>query len=187
MVKSEIVDQLVILAESFGLSFNDARMEIYVDCLTDVSLEKLKSGIVRLIKTRTFAGNLPSVAEIREASLDGDVPIETLAALAWETAAKAIHDVGPYESPSFADPIITRIIIAWGGWIDFGNWPAEQTRWKRKEFMDLYKAYAATDQRPYTPDHLIGISEGNNRDQFPEFVPEPIQIGEWTNGKKWLT
>lgn len=180
MAKPQIIDQLVILAEAFGLSFNDARMGIYADCLADLSIDKIQVGVYRLIKTRTFAGNLPTVAEIREAIAGDGQPLETRAALAWDTAVRAIHEHGPYQSPQFPDPIITRIVIAWGGWIDFGNWPAEETKWKRKEFMQLYAAYASDMNPPEVPDHLIGIAEGNNRDHFPEFVPAPVQIG----GKK---
>jgi hypothetical protein len=178
MAKSQIIDQLVILAEAFGLSVTDARMEIYADMLSDLPIEKLRAGIVHIIKTRTFAGNLPTVAEIREAVIGDGQPIETRAALAWDTALSAIHDHGPYQSPSFTDHIITRIVIAWGGWADFGLWPAEETKWKRKEFMQLYAAYAADTHPPEVPDHLIGISEGVNRDHFPEFVPQPVRIGE---------
>ena len=187
MAKSEIVDQLVILAESFGLSFNDARMDIYAECLADLPIGKIRKGIVHLIKTRTFAGNLPSVAEIREAVMGDGIPIETRAVLAWDEALKAVHDHGPYQSPSFADPITNHIIVAWGGWIEFGNWPAEETKWKRKEFIQIYESYAASNNLPGAPDHLIGIAEGNNRDQFPEFVPEPVQIGNHPEQKKRLT
>ncbi len=48
---------------------------------------------------------------------------------------------------------------------------------KLKEFLALYSAYAADTSPPEVPDHLIGISEANNRDHFPEFVPKPVQIG----------
>jgi hypothetical protein len=177
MAKGEIIDQLVILAEAFGLSINDARMEIYAKMLLDLPIDKIQAGIICIIKTRTFAGNLPTVAEIREAIAGNGQPLETRAALAWDIVLTAIHEHGPYQSPAFADPIITRIVIAWGGWSDFGTWPAEETKWKRKEFMQLYGAYASDTRPPGVPDHLIGIAEGNNRDHFPEFVPPPVQVG----------
>ena len=187
MAKKQIIDQLVILSEAYGLSINEARLQIYADMLSDIPIDKLRAGIVHIIKTRTFAGNLPTVAEIREAANSNGVPLETRAALAWDMALSAIHDHGPYQSPKFPDPIITRIVIAWGGWIDFGNWPAEESKWKRKEFMQLYAAYAADTHPPEVPDHLIGIAEGNNRDHFPEFVPAPVQIGgEAQDGQKRL-
>ena len=177
MMKSEIIDQLVILAEAFGLSVTDARMEIYAEMLSDLPLEKIRAGVVHLIKTRTFAGNLPTVAEIREAIAGEGQPLETRAALAWDKALTALHDHGPYQSPAFDDLIVTRIIIAWGGWIELGNWPAEESKWKRKEFMQLYGAYASDPHPPELPGHLIGIAEANNREFAPDFVPEPVRIG----------
>ena len=177
----------MILAEAYGLSISEARQQIYVEALIDLDPDEVKKGVGHIIKTRTFAGNLPSVAEIREAVAGNGVPIETRAALAWDEALKAVHDHGPYQSPSFSDPITSHIIIAWGGWIEFGNWPAEETKWKRKEFIQLYEAYAASNRLPEAPDHLIGITEGNNRDHFPEFVPEPVHVGYNGESKKRLT
>jgi len=174
-----------IMGEAFQKTPSESLAEIYLKLLADMSIDDFEQACLTLINTRKITGTFPLVAEIREAAANGGIPLETRAALAWDTALTALHDHGPYQSPSFADPIITRIIIAWGGWADFGLWPAEETKWKRKEFMQLYAAYVSDHQAPAVPDHLIGIAEGNNRDHFPEFVPAPIQIGgEFQEQKK---
>ena len=83
MSKTAIIQQLIIMAEAYGLPFAEARMEIYADMLSDIPVEKLRSGIVHLVKTRTFAGNLPSVAEIREAVAGEGNDLDARALLAW--------------------------------------------------------------------------------------------------------
>jgi hypothetical protein len=166
-----------IMGEAFQKTPSDSLAEIYFKLLQDLSIESFEQACLTLINTRKITGTFPLVAEIREAVAGAGQSLETRAALAWDVALKAMHDHGSYQSPSFADPIISRIIIAWGGWIEFGNWQAEETKWKRKEFIELYRAYSAQPGQPAPPDHLIGIAEGHNRDHFPEFVPEPVQIG----------
>lgn len=174
--KPAIIDQLVILAEAFGLPVSQARMEIYADMLADLPIEKIKAGIVHIIRTRSFAGNLPTVAEIREAIDSEGVPMESRAAIAWDKAMYALHSHGPYQSIRFDDPIIHHIIVQWGGWTEFGDWPAEQTHWKRRDFMKLYEQYAKNGGLPDPERHLIGEAEYFNSVHSPEFVPAPIFV-----------
>lgn len=188
MSKTAIIQQLIIMAEAYGLPFAEARMEIYADMLSDIPVEKLRSGIVHLVKTRTFAGNLPSVAEIREAVAGEGNDLDARALLAWNEAKAAIHDVGNYQSVTFADPIIMQIIRTWGGWEKWGDWPTEETKWKEKDFIHQYKVYAKSpDSLPDQPTHLIGSAEAHNQHHFPDFVPEPVQIGGKVDEKKRLT
>jgi hypothetical protein len=176
MAKSEIIDQLVILAEAFGLSFNDARMEIYANCLADLPIDKIRAGVVYLIKNRTFAGNLPTVAEIREA-VEQKIPIETQAAIAWDKFRYALHNHCPYDSVKFDDPIISQIISVWGDWTSMGDWDESQTHYRRREFAKLYEAYAKSGNLPAVCDHHVGLTEyQNTRTGFVEFIPAPVLI-----------
>jgi len=65
---SQVLSQVLVLAEGFGIAMPPARQTIYAECLADLPLERLRQGVVHLLKSRTFAGNLPSIAEIREAA-----------------------------------------------------------------------------------------------------------------------
>jgi len=174
--KKQIIDQLVILAEAFGLSVSDARMGIYAEMLADLHIEKIKAGIITIIKTRTFGGNLPTVAEIREAINSEGVPLESRAAIAWDKAMYALHSHGNYQSIKFDDPLIYHIIVQWGGWAEFGAWPADQTHWKRRDFMKLYEQYAKNGGLPEPTQHLIGKTEYENRVLHTGFVPAPIMV-----------
>ena len=114
--------------------------------------------------------------------------LDARALMAWNEAKAAIHDVGNYQSVTFADPIIMQIIRTWGGWEKWGDWPTEETKWKEKDFIHQYKVYAKSpDSLPDQPTHLIGSAEAHNQHHFPDFVPEPVQIGGKVDEKKRLT
>jgi hypothetical protein len=176
MPKKQIIDQLVILAEAFGLSINEARMNIYADMLADLPTEKIRAGIVYLIKNRIFAGNLPTVAEIREAA-EERIPIETRAAIAWDKFRYALENHCPYDSVKFDDPIISHIISIWGDWTGMGDWTESQTPYRRREFAKLYEAYAKSNVLPAVPDHHVGLTEyQNTKTGHVEFIPAPVLI-----------
>ena len=176
MAKKQIIDQLVILAEAFGLSISEARMKIYADMLADLPIEKIRAAIVHLIKNRVFAGNLPTVAEIREVA-EEKIPIESQAALAWDKFRYALINHCPYDSVKFDDPIISHIISVWGDWTSMGDWDESQTHYRRREFAKLYEAYAKSGNIPAAPDHHVGLAEYNNtRTGYVEFIPAPVLI-----------
>lgn len=183
MLKQKIIDQLVILAEAFGLPITSARLEIYAEMLTDFPIDQIKRGIVHLVRTRTFAGNLPTVAELREAIANDGMPLESRSALAWDKAMYAMHTIGPYESIKFDDPIINHIVIQWGGWATWGDWPSNETKWRRKEFVEQYESYARAGGIADHDRHLIGITEAANSEAHPEKVPLPKMVTTQPNGE----
>ena len=176
MAKKQIIDQLVILAEAFGLSISEARMKIYADMLADLPIDKIRAAIVHLIKNRVFAGNLPTVAEIREVA-EEKIPIESQAAIAWDKFRHALANHCPYDSVKFDDPIISHIISVWGDWTSMGDWDESQTHHRRREFGKLYEAYAKSGNLPAVPDHHVGLAEyQNTKSGYVEFTPVPVLI-----------
>ena len=176
MAKKQIIDQLVILAEAFGLSISEARMKIYADMLADLPIDKIRAAIVHLIKNRVFAGNLPTVAEIREVAED-KIPLESQVAIAWDKLIYAIQNHCPYDSVKFDDPIISHIVYLWGGWADLEDWKEHERPHRRREFGKLYEAYAKSGNLPAAPDHHVGLTEyENTKSGYVEFIPAPVLI-----------
>ena len=176
MAKKQIIDQLVILAEAFGLSISEARMKIYADMLADLPIDKIRAAIVHLIKNRVFAGNLPTVAEIREVAED-KIPLESQVAIAWDKLIYAIQNHCPYDSVKFDDPIISHIVYLWGGWADLEDWKEHERPHRRREFAKLYEAYAKSGNLPAVPDHHVGLAEyQNTKSGYVEFIPVPVLI-----------
>jgi hypothetical protein len=68
MSERQIVKAVTIMATAWGITMDKPRLKIYVEALKDLPPGAVEKGIGHLIKTRPFAGNIPVVAEIREAA-----------------------------------------------------------------------------------------------------------------------
>lgn len=66
--KNKIGQALTVMATSWGITMDAPRLKIYMEALADLPIGAIEKAIGHLIKTRTFAGNIPLVAEIREAA-----------------------------------------------------------------------------------------------------------------------
>ena len=63
-----IIKAITIMATAWGIVMDGPRMKIYRDALIDLPPGAVEKAVGHLIKTRSFAGNIPVVAEIREAA-----------------------------------------------------------------------------------------------------------------------
>jgi hypothetical protein len=70
MSKERIVKAVTVMATAWGIVMDGPRMKIYRDALADLPPGAVEKAVGHLIKTRPFAGNIPVVAEIREAAED---------------------------------------------------------------------------------------------------------------------
>lgn len=62
---SWITEQLTVLAEAFGESVTEARLDIYVQSLIDIPREKLAEGFKRALRETKF---FPKISELRDLS-----------------------------------------------------------------------------------------------------------------------
>ncbi|MDD5643667.1 MAG: DUF6475 domain-containing protein, partial [Syntrophales bacterium] len=117
--------------------------------LSGIPLETLSGAIGFIIKTRSFAGNLPTVAEIREAANSQGESIESRIAIAWDKLQYALEHHGFYDSVKFDDPIIHHILTSLGGWRKWsGAVTTDEMKWVRKDFEALFRAYASQPLPP---------------------------------------
>jgi hypothetical protein len=70
MSKERIIKAITVMATAWGIVMDGPRMKIYRDALADLPPGAVEKAVGHLIKTRPFAGNIPVVAEIREAAED---------------------------------------------------------------------------------------------------------------------
>jgi hypothetical protein len=173
---------MVLMAECFQKEPSKLLVQSYWQILQDMPIETFEKACLVLVNTRKITGTFPMVAEIRDAAGGGPEAQTLRAVVAWDKFLYALHRHAPYDSVKFDDPVITHIVRQWGGWTEMGDWPVEETKWKRKEFERLYEAYSASDTLPEPDGHLVGLTEAHNRDKAPDFVPKPFQISG-TTGK----
>jgi hypothetical protein len=66
--KTKIVNAITVMATAWGITMDQPRLKIYLEALLDLPPGAVEKAVGHLIKTRSFAGNIPVVAEIREAA-----------------------------------------------------------------------------------------------------------------------
>jgi hypothetical protein len=164
-----------IMGEAFQKKPSESMTEIYWKILQDMTIEDFEGASLSIINTRKITGTFPLVAEIREAAQTSTEPLEIRIAIGWDKLKYALHRHGHYDSVQFDDPIIHRIVDSWGGWMEL-DWETKEDKWKRKEFVELYRAYSQANL-PEPQGHLVGFHEHSNSLRgFADFIPPPVLI-----------
>jgi len=142
---------------------SDMKMEINFKALSDLTIEQLERATWELINTRKTA-SFPKVAEIRDAAIGS---VEDKAILAYDAFTKGKGATGIYRSVCFEDKMIHAVVEAMGGWTDVCQITEDEWKFRRREFLDLYKAMSRHCNRDI-PDRLIGLAE-HGCNQNPEW------------------
>jgi len=166
--KPSFLSRFTGMCEYWEKKYSDALLDIYWCALSDLTIDQFERASSLAIQKLTF---FPKVAELREL-VNGNGEAEALSA--WEQLQKGISRAGAYQSVLFEDPRITRVIEIMGGWIEVCAWPTADIKFRRKEFLDAYKALPATGE----PRPLAGICERDNcaRGYNIGHAPKPVLI-----------
>jgi hypothetical protein len=182
--KKRFVVGMAVMGECFQKEPSETMSDIYWKVLQNMDIKVFEDACLTLVNTRKITGTFPLVAEIRDAAGGGAGGMALKTITAWDKLMYAIQHHAPYDSVQFDDPVIYHIVRQLGGWTEMGDWPAEETKWKCKEFERLYEAYASSDTLPEPDGHLVGLTEAENRDKAPDFVPKPFMISGTTGNFK---
>ena len=157
--KPAFVTAISALFEAFGKEITEARVAGYWLGLRDLAIQDVTRAVTAALTTETF---LPVPASLRK--LAGVADVGDRAQFAWEAVLRAVADVGPYRHVTFADQTINAAIRGFtGSWVALCDRFAEgesQERWIRKEFVQIYAAYAR--RQSLSPDEtkwLGGLSQ----------------------------
>jgi hypothetical protein len=96
--------------------------------------------------------------------------------VAWSKVDAAIRMRGTYVSVVFDDPVIHRVILDMGGWVQIGGKNESDMPFLRNEFVNRYRGYWMRNEIPAYPPVLSGMSEAQNSRQGFESEP-PVLIG----------
>jgi len=116
-----------------------AKIDMYFDFLQDLSITAIGMGVNRLIRTRKYP-SFPTVAEIREAALGGDVEAEDDALIAWGEANKLCPKLAFFKADSGNPVLDEAVTTAFGSWERMGNLGMETEVADRAHFIKCYKA-----------------------------------------------
>jgi len=174
VVFKEGMDMLCVVANREP---SDILLSTYYAVLRDLAEDQFKSAVRNLLLDRQYT-NLPIPANIREAAI-GKVDNEALIALDKLERAAFVH--GMYCTVAFDDPIIHAIVQSMGGWPKVCGQPEGEWKFKRMEFLKVYKAFAPNLHRLQVPAKLIGIDEANNptRQHRVAYVGGELAVRAW--------
>jgi len=134
--------KMAALGELYGKECTKTLADMYWAALKDFSDEEVHRAIESGILVWTCFGRLPTPAEIvGQITRDG----ADHALSAWEQLQEGVHRAGTYQSVHFEDGKIARVIQLMGGWETVCQWPMDEIQFRRKEFMDSYKALPRCD------------------------------------------
>jgi hypothetical protein len=148
---------MAIVNEVFGdpgREVSDMKMRFYFHVLEDLTVAEIETAVFGLGRTKTCR-IFPTPGEIREAL--GRIR-EELAEQAFDSLIDAIRHVGLYRSPLFPDEITAMAVEVMGGWRVFCGWTVEERRWRRKEFVRIYRSCEAQGVKG----NPAGIARPNN-------------------------
>lgn len=179
--EERFIQVMMVLAEAVQQELTEFKVKVYAKGLEDLPIEDIEKGAWTLIRTRTTA-SWPKIAEIRE-SVNGRPEDEAQIALA--RLERAMTAQGAYRTVCFDDPVIHAIVRAFGGWPKCCAADLDEWKFKRIEFLKVYRSFAPNLHRVEVPLMLTGIHE-----MHPNGVPQIAYIGDrdkidaWQRGVK---
>lgn len=145
---------------------NDILLSTYYALLKDLDDEQFQRSVSNVLKDRKYT-TLPLPADIRESAL-GKLDDEAVLALA--KLERATSTWGAYRSIIFDDPIIHAIVQSFGGWPAVCRMEVDEWKFRRIEFLKVYKAFAPNLNRLQLPMKLGGVGEGDPKAVQPKLV-----------------
>jgi hypothetical protein len=162
------------MGELFDKKISDALKDIYWTSLEPFTDEECKKAFDQVITSCKW---FPKPAELLE-RLKGTE--QDKATLAWIEVYEAIKEVGSGQSIRFPDPVIHSVVEAMGGWVRLAFQEEKDSKWNRKEFIDLYRVLS---KKTSHPEYLVGEYEEINRWKgYKKLIELPI---EW-HGQKLI-
>lgn len=178
--KENFIKLLTAMAEVFEKEMSDIKIEYYFAALQEFDFVDVKRAANILGKTWK-AWIFPRPADFREFILPN---LDDASLLALEKFEKAALD--PYKSVIFDDPVIHAVVDAFGGWVTACNMmDLEDWKFKRQEFVKLYKVLAKNMKGRHVPLKLVGIHETNNAGKYPLHENPLMIIGDRNKAMAW--
>lgn len=178
----DFVDVMQLVSEQYGKKPSDGLISLYWQALKGYEFNAVREAIGKHLANTDTGQFMPKIADIirmmQGTSLDS-------ALSAWAKVARAIRQVGPYESVVFDDPIIHKVLHDMGGWLMLGTKTDDEWPFVAREFENRYRGFKSRNERIEYPAKLIGLFEANNAPEGHRVAP-PMLIGDKTKALEVL-
>jgi hypothetical protein len=172
--KETFGEGMSLLCEVFERQPTRMLIEAYYMVLKDLTDDEFQRNISGILSSKLFS-KLPLPAEILNVT---QTDLDDQAILAYDKFTKGKAQTGPYQTVIFDDITIHAVVDAMGSWESVCFITEDEWKFKRREFLDLYKAFKK-NPRTDTPQKLIGLIEGHNlrAEDWRKYIGEPVYIG----------
>lgn len=162
---------LAAVGEMYGKSISEFANSLYWNALQGYELNAVRQAFDRHVKNPDTGQWMPKPADLIR-MMQGSTQDASM--LAWSKVDQTVRVVGPYQTVTFDDPVIHRVISDMGGWIDLcaktdADWPYVQ-----REFENRYKGYASRGEIPEHLPSLAGIADAENLKKGLQ--PQPVTL-----------
>ena len=157
----------VLIASFPHARVTEATSSAYETMPADLDSSSASAAVKRLIASAKF---LPTIAEIREATIqvtDGD---RRHGGEAWGDVLRAVSRFGAYQTPEFSDTVVARCVVALG-WRELCS--SENQVSDRARFVELYDKLAGEARK----EQVIGALPGASRREL-ERSGEPTLVAK---------
>lgn len=164
---------LVGMGELYDKVISELLADLYWQSLQSFEWEDVRQAFERHIHNPDGGQYFPKPADIVRL-IEGSG--ETKALQAWAMVAKAIRQVGIYQSVVFDDAIIHVVLEDMGGWIALCSMGLDEMPFRANEFQKRYMGFLNKPLKRH-PKSLPGLCECGNA-QNNHAIEPPILIGD---------
>lgn len=129
------------MLDAIGRNISVAGLSLWSIVLRDIPATVVEQGVVHYLSSSESEYATPSKFRQFLLRMQGrGIPdTKAAAALEWEKLIKAITDYGSYNRPELPEET-ARVVDSMGGWGAVCQWTTPQLEFKRREFVEAWRA-----------------------------------------------
>lgn len=129
------------MLDALGRNISVAGLSLWSIVLRDIPAALVEQGVVHYLASSESEYATPSKFRQFLLRMQGrGIPdTKAAAALEWEKLIKAITDYGSYNRPELPEET-ARVVDSMGGWGAVCQWTTPQLEFKRREFVEAWRA-----------------------------------------------
>lgn len=162
--KLRIKNALMVCAELFNRNLSEGVLEIYISSLKDYPVDKVLHALKSCTQEISY---MPALADILS-RIGKKADPDALSELAWSYVLNVIEKCGIYESFTFKDKALRKVLSL----MDYEMLcicDRSEIHWKKREFAESYKAFLKLNNYD-APNYFSGVIELNNGDLWTDII-----------------
>lgn len=156
----QLTEMLSALADLYRVKLSRPMLEIWISAMRPYDIAAVRAAL-SWHATHGDAGQfMPKPADVVR-HIEGSSQDKALGA--WNKVFDAIRLVGPWTTVAFDDALIHVVVRDMGSWQELCMVTFDELPFKQREFITLYRSYAARNEVPSRIPRLTGYADQENQ------------------------